>query len=129
MNLYIRSMKREAATGIVKSILWVASKISNDGKFRAETKGEQVLHPKQISDPSFIEYSNIDLETAEKWLRDSFGETGLKTTEEYLDAILAQKASESEIIGNPWELVANVVQTSAAPAQPMRRTSFPITQS
>jgi hypothetical protein len=129
MNLYIKSMKRDAATGIVKSILWVASKVSDGEKFRATAKGEQFLQQKQVNDPSFIAYSDISLDVAEKWLRDSFGESGLESMEEYLNAVLAQQASQSEVLGNPWQPVVDVAQTSTPPAQPSRRTNFPIAQS
>lgn len=129
MNLYIKSLKRDVDTGVVKSILWVASKISADGKHRAETKGEKFLQTKPIDDPSFIEYASINLETAEAWLRESLTADGLKNTEEYLDAILVQKATQAEALGNPWSPSFHSAQTSDQPAQPRRRTNFPIVQS
>lgn len=129
MNLYIKSLKRDVETGFVKSIFWVASKVSEDGQHRAETKGEQFLQPKSPDDPSFIEYANIDLQTAEKWLRESLTDDGIKNTENYLDAILLQKATQAEAMGNPWAPSFNAVQTPEQMAQPMRRTNFPVTQS
>jgi hypothetical protein len=129
MNLYIKSLKRDVDTGVVKSILWMASKVSADGKHRAESKGEQFLQPKPTDDPSFIDYTSIDLPTAEKWLRESLTEDGLKNTEQYLDAILEQKATQAEALGNPWVPSFDAPQTSEQSVQPRRRTNFPTVQS
>jgi hypothetical protein len=129
MNIYIKSLKRDVDTGVVKSILWMASKISADGKHRAESKGEKFLVPKSPDDSSFIQYSQIEAETADSWLRDALTPEGISNIEQYLDAMLAQKASQTKQIGNPWSPSFDAVQTETQPAQPMRRTSFPITQS
>ena len=129
MNIYIKSLKRDVDTGVVKSILWMASKISADGKHRAESKGEQFLVPKSPDEASFIEYSQINLGTADKWLRDALTPEGISNIEQYLDAMLVQKATQTEEIGNPWSPSFEAVPTEAQAAQPMRRTNFPTTQS
>ena len=129
MNIYIKSLKRDVDTGVVKSIIWMASKISADGKHRAESKGEQFLVPKSPDDASFIQYSQIDAETADNWLRDALTPEGISNTEQYLDAILVQKATQIEATGNPWSPSFKAVPTETQVAPPMRRTNFPTTQS
>jgi hypothetical protein len=129
MNIYIKSLKRDVDTGVVKSILWMASKVSADGKHRAESKGEQFLAPKSPDEASFIQYSQIDAGTADSWLRNALTSEGISNIEQYLDAMLVQKATQTESIGNPWSPSFNAVQSPTQSAQPMRRTNFPITQS
>lgn len=129
MNIYIKALKRHTDTGLVKSISWYATKMSADGKHRAEAKGEQFLAPKSADDPSFVQYADIDLSTAETWLLSSLTPDGVKNIEQYLNAVLTQKANTTEATGSPWAPIVEPTTTAGPVLAPMRRTTFPVVQS
>jgi hypothetical protein len=113
MNIYVKSLKRDAKTGLVTSILWAAIKNT------ASTKGEQFLPEKSIADVTFVPYKDIDEQTAKQWLLDSFGADGLLNIESYLNGVIADQANV--IAGVPWQ--ANT-DSGDATATPTRKTHF-----
>lgn len=125
MNLHIKTLKRDTATGMVKSILWIAS-LGND-QVRVETRGEQVLIPKDSGDPTFVPYSSITLETALDWLKFSLGQDGLDAIKGDLEVDLQSKTIPAVLQGNPWDVEETYVLPPAQEAPLIqRRTNFPI---
>ena len=130
MNLHIKNLKRHAETGVVTSILWVASLADPTGKVRVEVRGEKVLVPKDPSDPSFVPYQNITLDTAETWLKLSLGQDGLQNIEGELNALLKDKTAPAIVSGNPWDAEEKPAEPPLMEAPVIaRRTRFPVPQS
>jgi len=125
MNLHIKTLKRDAATGMVKSIIWIAN-LGND-QVRVETRGEQILIPKDSGDPTFVPYSNITLDIALDWLKFSLGQSGLDAIKGDLEVELQSKTIPAVLQGNPWDVEELPIATTPVEAPLIqRRTRFPI---
>lgn len=109
MDLLIDKLKRNAETGVVESIAWIATKTSTDGKVQVQTQGEQILAPKSPDDLDFVKYYEVTQDTADSWLRQSFKDSGLNSLDEYLSALLEQKVAPKFKEGVPWEQVRSTL--------------------
>jgi len=88
---------RDSATGLIKEVRWAA--LVKDGDVSFVHCNRTPVTPKDPSDPTFINYENLDEQTMLSWV---LGTIDQADYEDQLNKVLESKKHPEIVEGVPW---------------------------